>query len=347
MGLARMLGPWRRELQALLPNLHGHQRKAIVEGVVAMVEAGHCQLSRMACAMRREARVPSSERRLQRLVANGRLDVSRIVTSLARSVLSGGGPLTLILDETPQANHLRAMKLCRQMHGRALPVLWSCYRPEAPPRPMDLLIFDLLKRSAELLPQGVAPTLLADRGLAWPAVVDFCVAAGWHYVMRIQHHTRVLLDDGRELQAGKLVRRRGESWFGTGLVFKKAHWRRTNLVAYWGSEHEEPWLLITDLPPNLARCRQYAKRMHVEQCFRDEKSHGLQWNQSHIRDPRHANRLLLLMALALRLLVLLGQRLLSSGQHVYFERQDRRTLSVVQLALRAIHHPSFRIPLRP
>ena len=53
MGLARMLGPWRRELQALLPNLHGHQQTAIVDGVVAMLEAGHCQLSpRVSASMR-------------------------------------------------------------------------------------------------------------------------------------------------------------------------------------------------------------------------------------------------------------------------------------------------------
>jgi hypothetical protein len=346
MSLARMLRPWRRELQDLLPDLHGHQRAAVVDAVLAMMEAGHCQLSRLACVMRRGARVPSSERRLQRLVANERLEVHQAVTRLARLILADPGPLTLILDETPQANHLRAMKLCRQMCGRALPVVWYCYRPEAPPMRMDQLILDLFQRTANLLPQGVHPTLLADRGLAWPTVVDFCTAAGWHYVLRIQHHTRVRFADGRTVQAGQLLYKGKKWWCGKVEVFKKARWRRTHLVAYRGAGHKEPWLLITDLPPNRARVRQYALRMHVEQGFRDEKSHGLQWNQSRIRDPRHANRLLLLIAFALRLLVILGQRLLSTGQSIYFERRNRRTLSVVQLALRCIHHPTFLIPLR-
>lgn len=347
MGLARMLGPWRRELQGLLCALHGHQRKAVMDAVVSMIEAGHCQLSRMACVMRRPARVPSSERRLQRLVANARVTVSQVVERLARSILADPGAITLILDETPQANYLRAMKVCRQMCKRAVPVLWHCYRPDAPPMRMDRLLVDLLQRTARLLPKGAVPTLLADRGLAWPAVLDCCVALGWHYVLRIQRHTRVLLDSGGTVPAGQLVRQRGACWFGTAQVFKKAHWRRVNLVAYWGPAHKEPWLLITDLPPNHARVRQYAKRMHVEQGFRDEKSHGLHWNQSRIRDPQHANRLLLLIAFALRFLVVLGQRLLVTGQHVYFERSDRRTLSVVQLALRCIHHPTFPVPLRP
>jgi len=346
MGLARMLGPWRRELQALLPGIHGHQRKGIVDAVLCMVESGHCQLSRMACFMRGQVRVPSCERRLQRLVANARLSVRQIAEGLARSILADPGALTLILDETPQANHLRAMKVCREMCMRAIPVLWHCYRPDAPPMRMDRLIVELLHHTARLLPGGAVPTLLADRGLAWPVVVDCCTKLGWHYVMRIQHHTRVLLEDGRSLQAGDLVRKRGAHWFGTAQVFKKVNWRRVNLVAYWGPQHKEPWLLITDLPPNHARIPQYAKRMRVEQGFRDEKSHGLQWNQSRIRDPEHANRLLLLIALALRLLVVLGQRLLSTGQNTFFERPGRRDLSVVQLALRAIHHPTFPIPLR-
>jgi hypothetical protein len=347
MGLARMLGPWRRELQALLSPLHGHQRKAVMEAVVSMIEAGHCQLSRMACVMRRPARVPSSERRLQRLVANPRLIVSRIVLRLARSILADPGAITLILDETPQANYLRAMKVCREMCNRAVPLLWHCYRPDAPPMRMDRVLVDLLKRTARLLPKGAVPTLLADRGLAWPVVLDCCVALGWHYVLRIQHRTSVLLDSGRDVQAGQLVRQRGALWCGTVQVFKKARWRRVNLVAYWGPGYKEPWLLITDLPPDRARVGQYAKRMHVEHGFRDEKSHGLQWNQSRIRDPQHANRLLLLIAFALRLLIVLGQRLLSTGHHTYFERPDRRTLGVVPLALRCIHHPTFLIPLRP
>ena len=32
---------------------------------------------------------------------------------------------------------------------------------------------------------------LADRGLAWPAVLRFCRAAGWHCVLRVQGQTAV------------------------------------------------------------------------------------------------------------------------------------------------------------
>jgi hypothetical protein len=347
MGPAWMLGKGRASLQEVLPRLHKHQRNALLDAVTAMIAAGHCQVTRMACAMRRAARVPSSERRLQRLLANSRLDVNRVMHSLAHAVLADAGDLILILDETAHANHLRAMKLCREMYGRALPLLWYCYLPKAPPLRMDQLIVDLLGRAQALLPKGKVPTLLADRGLSWPVVVDFCTAAGWHFVFRIQHHTRLRLDDGRTLTAGQLVRKRGEYRSVTAEVFKKANWRRVNVVVYWGYRHKEPWLLITNLSASAsAICAQYAKRMRVEHGFRDEKSHGLHWNQSRVRDPKHAHCLLLLIALALRALALIGQALIDLGHRTYFERRDRRTLSVTQLALRYLHSPLIAFPLR-
>jgi hypothetical protein len=347
MDLARMLRPWRASLQPLLRELHGYQTIAVSDAVMAMVEAGHCQLSRMAVALRGRARVTSGERRMQRLVANERLDVEKVMSNFARSVLSDPGEVTLILDETPQANHLRTMKLCREMCHRALPVLWHCYLPKAPPMRMDRLILDLLQRAADLLPRGQVPTLLADRGLAWPVVVDFCRAAGWHFVLRIQHHTRVLFDDGRMVQVRDLVPKRGTSWRGCAQVFKKASWRRVNIVATWSRMHDEPWLLITDLPPERSVLDRYAKRMRVEVGFRDEKSHGLHWEQSRIRDPAHAHRLLLLIALAMRILIWIGRRVVETGQYLAFERRNRCTLSVVQLALRYLCHPDYRTPLRP
>ena len=44
-------------------------------------------------------------------------------------------PVTLLLDETPQRNHLRAMKLSRMTGGRAIPLRWQVYRPHALPMP--------------------------------------------------------------------------------------------------------------------------------------------------------------------------------------------------------------------
>jgi len=348
MDLTRMLGAVRKTVQAAWPGLHGHLENALTEATVAMLVAAHCQLSRLALVGVGRAKVPSRERRWQRLVANVRLARKRALNRWARWVLAAAGELTLILDETPQHNHLRAMKLVRQIRGRGVPVLWHCYRPDALPMSQDRLVLDLLRRAARALPEGARVTLLADRGLCWPAVLDFCAQHGWHYILRVQGQTRVRLPDGRQMRVDALAPRAGTKWCGEAQVFKKAGWRACNLVAHWPAGCEEPWLLITDLPANRYRCRQYRKRMRIEEAFRDEKSHGFQWQQSRIRDPAHASRLLLIMALAMALAIRLGLLLIKTGQRHRLERRHRRTYSVFQLGLRHIqsllyaHGPPLR-----
>jgi hypothetical protein len=198
------------------------------------------------------------------------------------------------------------------------------------------IVLDLLERVARLLPAGATPTLLTDRGLAWPAVLDFCRDHGWHYELRIQGHTRVLTAD-IDQPVRRLVPKPGARWCGAARLFKKAGWRMTNLVAYWKLGVREPWILITDLPPTLHRCNHYRKRMRQEQSFRDEKSHGFQWSQSRVRDPNHATRLPLVMAIAMTLLIRLGAQLIRSPHRTELERHNRHTFSVFQLALRFIH----------
>lgn len=348
MGVARMLRPWRGVVQAALPTLHGHQVNGLTEASWAMIQAGHCQLSKMAGVTpgpdrRERATVPSRERRWQRLMANDRLDADAALEQWAGWALSGAGAVTLLLDETPQHNHLRSMKISRMTGGRAIPIVWRTYRPDALPMGQDGLVMDLLERAAAALPAGARPTLMADRGLCWPGIVDFCVAHGWHYLLRAQGQTGVRFDDGDEASLADLAARPGEQWCGRAEVFKAAGWREANVVAWFSPRRSERWLLITDLPAEPRRCKQYRKRMRQEQSFRDEKSHGFCWNDSRIRDPAHAQRLLLVMALAMAWLILLGLKTLRQGMRYRYERPDRRSLSLFQLGLRVIHndlHPA-------
>lgn len=348
MDLRTMVEALRGEVQAAFPGLHGHLVNALGDSALAMLVVGHCQLSRLALVGAGRATVPSRQRRWQRLVANTHLDVDALLDGWARHRLGKVRAPTLILDETPQHNHLRAMKLSVVVLGRAIPVLWRCYRPNGLPMRQDALVLDLLERAAQVLAPGVKPTLLADRGLSWPAVLDFCTAHGWHYLLRIQGQTRVRLAEGTALRASTLVPCRGARWRGHAQVFKKAGWRASSLLAWWAPSAKEPWLLITDLPATGQRFRQYRKRMRIEESFRDEKSHGFRWNDSRIRMPAHAARLLLVMALAMAIAIELGRRLIATGRRHLIERGHRREQSVFQLGLRQVQRLAFAhaIPLR-
>jgi hypothetical protein len=117
-------------------------------------------------------------------------------------------------------------------------------------------------------------------------------------------------------------------------IFKKAGWRQSKLVAVWLPEAKERWLLATDLPANFGRCISYAKRTWCEEMHRDEKSSGFRWDQSQLHDPRRAERLLLVMALAMLLCLSLGSYLIKQGLRRYLEPAQRRLLSHFQLGAR-------------
>jgi Transposase DDE domain len=332
---------WQRSVKEhLLPDVHGHQAKSLAAFSLALLWAAHCHSGRLEVAVPGRAQPASARRRLERLLANRRLHADRALQQLARVVLDccAGRLLLLLVDETPQGNRLRCLKVSLAYRGRALPLQAVCYRPGELPEPLPRLLWKLLRRLARCRPKGAEVLLLADRGLSWPLLLDLCRQLGWHYLLRVQGSTRLRLADGREYALEQLAPRPGRHWTGSGQVFKKAGWRPANVVATWEQGSKEPWLLITDLPASLGRCRQYLKRGWTEQLFRDEKSQGFRWGQSRVSDPGHALRLVLLLALASVLALSVGTWVVKRGLRHYLESRRHRLLSYFQLGLRWLEH---------
>lgn len=344
MGATEMVRQWRSGLKQLLPGLHGHLVNGLAVFSLAMALAGHCHSGRLAAvAPSPRARAISRQRRWERLLGNRRLRPAEAMGAVARAVLPSLGSgrarrrVVLILDETPGGvgGRLRCMKLSVAYRKRVVPVAYECYRAYLPPLPMPRLLWRLLRRAGRSLPRGCEVTLLADRGLCWPSVLDFCRALGWHYVLRLQRDTRVRFAGRVVKGAWELAAWRGARRCCTGVeVFKDAGWRKANVVAAWEPGCKEPWLLVTDLPATFMRCRNYCRRCWCEQGHRDEKSHGFNWQLSRVRDPAHAARLLLVMALATLLCLSTGTRLIKRGLRKLLEPARRRLLSVFQLGLR-------------
>src|SRR5687768_14781673 len=235
MGAARMVCQWTASVKGLLPSLHGHTAKSLSCFSVAMCLAGHCHSGKLAAAAVSDAKPASSQRRWERLLANPRLDARPTIAELAASILQNwsGRTLLLVLDETPNGQDLRCMRLGIAYRKRLLSLAAVCYPTDRPPLPMPQLICKMLREVAALMPPGVAVTLLCDRGLAWPVVIDRVRALGWGHVVRLQRTTRVTLSDGRVVAAGDLVRRPGQRYSGQVQIFKEAGWRAARLSVVW------------------------------------------------------------------------------------------------------------------
>jgi len=338
----------------LLPDLHGHQAKALARLSLGMALARHCSSALVSVAVPATRAKPASVRRQQeRLLANPRLRAGWAMNQMARHLLerwTAPAELLLILDETPKANDLRLLKLGIAFHKREIPLIGICYRNGETPDTMPKLVAKLLRRVGRMLRgrHDLNVTLLADRGLCWPLVLDLCEQMGWHYVLRAQVGTRLRLEERTIRSLGELTRRGGEPWCGSGEVFKKSGWRQANVVCCWPADSAEPWLLITDRPASLRRCQNYCKRTWCEESHRDQKSSGLQWQQSKVNDPTHAARLILLMALAMLLAIALGCQVIKRGWRKDLDPHRHRRLSIFQLGDRWLicsMHRQLDVPL--
>jgi len=346
MGAAWMLRHWAHRVRSLVPDLHGHQAKTLALMAWSMCCSGGCQITTMALTAPTRALIASTRRRFERFLANPRIDVASGSITLAKALLSNfrgpvrgrgrGRRITLLLDETALGPWLLCMKVSVAYRRRALPLAWTCYRPGALPIPQPEIVELVLRQAAQCLPpdQEVTVVLMADRGLSWPLLIDLCRELGWHYLLRVQEQTAVRMNRGPSHPMGSLASRRGESFCGRGEVFRAAGWRESNIVAVWESAESEPWLLITDLPPRLKRCKEYRRRMWQEEAFRDEKSHGFNWQRSRVREPDHADRLLLVMLLATWMVIAAGADLIDRAARRAVECTSNATLSVFQLGYR-------------
>jgi hypothetical protein len=100
----------------------------------------------------------------------------------------------------------------------------------------------------------------------------------------------------------------------------------------------EAWCLATNVPSLDAR--RYAVRMWQEESFRDLKSGGWNWQRSQVQSLSHANRLVLVLALAYAWTLSLGTLAIRAGKVLrrQLARGRRHRLSVFRLGLRYLYH---------
>ena len=350
MSLLGVWQEWEEEVRRVLPGVSVWQQRALAVFSLGVAVAKHCGLARVADVVPGLAAVPSTTRRFERLLANDRLDVRAARAAIGAAVLEqvGGQTLWLALDETHQGHtatgaRLGVLALRLVYRERAIPLAWVCYRPGEAPASFSVLIDALIQEVAALVPPDARVVLMTDRGLAWPALVDQCQRVGWSFLLRVQGQTHVRSADGRTSTLRDRVPRPGTRWQGTGCAFEDAGWRDVNVVAAWPRGRDQPWLLVTDLPPTAQRCTDYRHRMDEEASFRDDKSHGFAWHASQVRDPDHMARLLLVLQLAACFVLAQGVFVLQQGLRHVLERPDRRTLSLFALGLRWLDRARFHL----
>jgi len=318
---------------SLCTDLRRSQAKTLAHLTAAALHVGRVSLAALGRRLTGPAAAKHRIKRTWRFCANHRVLVADAMRGLVRHLLKRRRakpgqrrrkpkPLLIAFDWTDIRN-FHTLMAAAVMKGRAVPLLWATYTKWQLKRSQNNLEEGLLRLLRTMIPDGVPVILLADRGFGRTELARLCQGLKFRYLVRIKPDVWV---EGPQY-TGKLldlpVRK------GMAVVFKGVRYRKEdpvvqNVVVRWKEglpkKRDEPWFLMTDLGrPAVPLTELYAKRMTVEELFRDDKNkrNGFSLRHTKITKPGRIDRLLLVLALAYWLLCgigLLAQQQYRPGQ---------------------------------
>jgi hypothetical protein len=207
--------------------------------------------------------------------------------------------LVIALDPTNFGDRFTVLAVSVLYRGCAVPVAWTVVeggKPEAWEPHWERM----LKELAQFVPPGWQVLVLTDRGMYSPSLFRCLVDLHWHPFLRIRAQG-FYRPDGRHnwRKLKNLQLSNGEALAFKAELFKNEAGRlNCTLACYQGEGHEEPWLIVTDLAPEVARAVWYGLRGWIEQGFKRVKGEGWNLPRTRINSCARLERLWFAVAVA-------------------------------------------------
>ena len=210
-----------------------------------------------------------------------------------------GPPLALAIDATTVGTRCVGLAVSVVYRGGAMPVA-GVVLPAHTTQAWRRAWLRLLRRLRPAMPRGWTVIVLADRGLYAPWLFRRIVTLGWQPFLRSN-------SGGTFRPAGtpcfcplqRFVPQPGTHWRGRGTAFPQAARQvACPLLALWEEGDKDPWLMLTDLPPEASAAGWYGRRAWIEQGCKITKRTGWPWHRTRRRDPERAARRWLAVAVA-------------------------------------------------
>ena len=347
MRLPSVCHPLLAAIREQLPTLRSAQQEGLAWWSYGVVEAKSGCESRVVAALADLAPYETVRQHLREWLRDGtdkvapcatQVDVSACFAPLLRWLLAGwaGRELVLAIDPTTLGDELTVLVISVLYRSRALPVAWHVL-PGNQPGAWIAPLVTLLQTLQPAVPRGLRVLVVADRGLWSPRLFRQLKAQHWHPVLRVQRDLRIWLRRGRQCAAHQLVPQVGHAWVGRAIVHQERARRLwVTVIVLWEERHEEPWVLLTDLPPKVVGIRWYGLRMWIECGFRDLKHYGWDWEHTRRRDPTRVARHWLVLAVASLWVLAAGTAVEDAGRTCPGPppaRTGTRPLSIFQLGL--------------
>jgi len=349
--------------------MHGSRRRLLAAVVAAVMQGHWIGLSRLGRGLAQSTSVKSAIKRVDRLIGSERIaaEAKQVGAALLACLGRMSSTLVIAVDWSAAAPGGAFVELRAAVTwpgaGRALPVYQQVYplRQLGDPKAERALLHTL----RQWMPLGVEVIIVTDAGFRRPWFTQV-ERLGWSWVGRIRQGVS-LSGDRRQwapaaswfAKATTCARRIEHCWLARKgalpcdvVLYRRRRQRRQQ----WGAQGQptshkaarearlrerEPWLLVHS--PRLTRYRAdeivsfYARRMQIEESFRDSKSpaFGMGFRIGRSRTAGRLQALLLVATLAAFMLWHIGQLAEAEGLHRRFKLTTRaaREISIITLAL--------------
>lgn len=350
----------RRVVEPCLPVVHSKRLQSVVACSEAVIKAQ--KLTPAAIGRSLPGRPKHGIKRVDRLLANTALHTQRwvIFRALAQHLLAGSVQPVVVVDWTQALGTFRALVAAVPIGGRAIAILVQVH-PESK-LGNSYVQRQFLRLLARVVPPSCRPCIVTDAGFHGPFFQDV-VGLGWHYLGRIRGTaTARRVADGRRVTKDELyeIATRQPTDLGLFELYAASRSIRSRLVLVhkpptsrnlppsknkeereYRKSCRDPWMLATSMgAPADCVVATYAKRMQIEETFRDAKNHRFGWSFRSARSdcPDRIATLLMLAALAMYAVTIVGLAAEQLGAHAAYRANTvaRRVLSLFVLGCQVL-----------
>jgi hypothetical protein len=308
-------------------DLHAKRVQSLANGALGVMTSAALAVALIgqALAQARAILPKSGIKQVDRLLSNTGIVPWDLFGAWVREVVGERREIVVAMDWTDfDADNQSTLALhLVTNHGRATPLLWLTVDKDELKNQRNDFEDACLNRLKETLPEGVAVTILADRGFGDVKLFQFLEEVGFHYVIRFRGNIHVSAADGETRLAADWIGKGGRARKLANAEITAARQKVGAVVCVKAGGMKEAWHLAASDGARSSReiVALYGKRWTIEPSFRDSKDlrFGMGMSELRIGDPQRRDRLLLLNAFAILLLTLLGQ----AGESLGMDRQLR------------------------
>lgn len=338
--------------------MHLSRLAAVIRSVEAIIRGGKLSPATIGRSLAGRVRPKHGIKCVDRLLGNSKMAQDRyyLFLAIAHRLLGGCKRPVILVDWTQSGGSHEALVAAVPIGGRALPI----YVEVHPLKKLGNAAVEgrFLCSLKAIVPAECRSLIVTDAGFKGP-FFQAVLALGWDFLGRVRGTAKAVSSTGETISKEQFYSKASTipAELGTfGLFVKQRIPCRLVLVRKrrkpgrkpppprCKEERElrqaalDPWLLATSLSDGDAVeiVGQYAKRMQIEETFRDAKNHRFGWSLDAVRlsTPQRTAVLLTLAAIAFVVVTLIGMTAERRGLHRAYQAntETRRVLSFLALA---------------